>query len=160
MLEGFGNWLALGTGLLILGFVGLWALARLAAASPDLEPVNGRLPPCPRSPNCVSSQADPRDETHYAPPLRFQGDPETAWQRLEAIVARQPRVTVRSRRPGYLHAEFRSKIFGFVDDVQFLLDPDRRLIHFRSASRTGYSDLGVNRRRIGAIRAAFQEATS
>ncbi|BCX82472.1 hypothetical protein MIT9_P2058 [Methylomarinovum caldicuralii] len=158
MLENPENWLTLGVAALGLVFAGLLALARLASASPDLAPADGKLPPCPSSPNCVSSQADPRDETHYLPPLRFQGDPGAAWQRLEAIVARQPRVTVRSRRPGYLHAEFRSKIFGFVDDVQFLPDPERRLIHFRSASRAGYSDLGVNRRRIAAIRAAFQEA--
>lgn len=158
MTAGLGNWLSFGLGMIGLVFLGLWGLARLAAAAPELDPVDGRLPPCPASPNCVSSQADPNDKVHYLAPIGFADDPEAAWRRLQAVVSAQPRVTLRRNEAGYLHAEFRSRVFGFVDDVQFILDPQNRLIHFRSASRTGYSDLGVNRKRIEAIRKAFGEA--
>jgi len=57
----------------------------------------------------------------------------------------------------YLHAETRSFLFRFVDDVEFMMDTDSRVIHVRSASRTGYSDLGVNRRRVERLRRAFND---
>jgi uncharacterized protein (DUF1499 family) len=59
-----------------------------------------------------------------------------------------PRSRLVSSRDGYLHAEFRSRLLGFVDDVEFSIDEAEQLIHFRSASRVGYSDLGVNRKRM------------
>ena len=68
----------------------------------------------------------------------------------------EPRITIVREEEGYMHAEARSLLFRFVDDVEFLLDADNRLIHVRSASRTGYSDLGVNRRRVERIRTAFE----
>jgi len=58
----------------------------------------------------------------------------------------------------YIHAEFTSAVFRFVDDVEFQIDPDTRLVHFRSASRVGRSDLGVNRERMEALRAAFERS--
>lgn len=72
-------------------------------------------------------------------------------ERLKSIVAGMPRAKVVSSTDRYLHAEFTSALFRFVDDVEFLIDPDAKQIHFRSASRVGYSDLGANRRRMEAI---------
>ena len=113
------------------------------------------LAPCPDSPNCVSSLAPDSDREHYIAPFSFSGDPAAAWQRLRTAVLAEKRVTIVQERKGYLHAEMRSLIFRFVDDVEFSLDADAGLINVRSASRVGYSDFGVNRRRMQRIRAAF-----
>ena len=72
-------------------------------------------------------------------------------QRLVAIVREMKRAAVVSVTPSYLHVDFRSALFRFIDDVGFLLDDSARLIYFRSASRTGYYDFGVNRRRMKEI---------
>jgi uncharacterized protein (DUF1499 family) len=114
----------------------------------------GRLAPCPFSPNCVASQADPADATHYIAPIAFKGDAPAAWRALREAVAASARAKIVIERDGYLRAEFTSKIMGFVDDVEFLLDPGARVIHARSASRLGYRDFGVNRARVEALRTA------
>lgn len=97
------------------------------------------------------------DESHAIAPLRFKGEPERAWERLQQALTAVPRLTVVETQSRYLHAEVRSRVFRFVDDLEFLLLPDEHLIHVRSASRTGYSDFGVNRRRVEHIRKAFTE---
>jgi uncharacterized protein (DUF1499 family) len=78
-----------------------------------------------------------------------------AWQRLREVIAARPRARIISETDTWLHAEFTSLVFRFVDDVEFLLDRDAGVIHCRSASRSGRSDFGVNRRRIEELRAAF-----
>ena len=137
----------------------LGSLALLAACAGDrpagLGPQQDGLAPCPSTPNCVSSQAD--DADHRVEPLRFEGAPETALRRLERIIEALPRARVVSRGKDYMHAEFRSRVFGFVDDVEFLLAPADGLIHVRSASRVGYSDLGVNRERVAELRRRFDD---
>ena len=120
----------------------------------NLGPSEGRLSPCGKSPNCVSSQtADPQ---HAVAPLEFTGDPARAFEQLESIVARLPRTQIVAQTGDYLHAECTTRVFRFVDDLEFLLDGPAGLIHVRSASRAGYSDLGVNRRRVETIRSLFQ----
>ena len=113
------------------------------------------LAPCPDSPNCVSSQSPESDHEHYIAPFRFRGDSADAWQRMKAALLAEERVTIVEEREDYLHSEIRSLIFRFVDDVEFSLDVDAGLIHVRSASRVGYSDFGVNRKRVEHIRTAF-----
>ena len=113
------------------------------------------LAPCPDSPNCVSSQAPETDREHYIAPLRFTGDAADAWQRLKVAVLTEKRVTIVAEQADYLHAEMRSLLFRFVDDVEFSLAADAGLIQVRSASRVGHSDFGVNRKRVERIRAAF-----
>ncbi|UCC56493.1 MAG: DUF1499 domain-containing protein [Gammaproteobacteria bacterium] len=112
-----------------------------------------KLAPCPDSPNCVSSLAV--DAEHAVAPLSFNGDPATAWDALKAVVLKQKRTRITRVEDRYLQAECRSLVFRFVDDLAFLLVPDERLIQVRSASRTGHSDFGVNRRRIERIRRDF-----
>ena len=116
----------------------------------------GRLRACPDSPNCVSSQAP--DAAHRVEPIAFAGDPADVLDRLRRAVVSLPRARIVSVGEGYLHAEFTSLLFRFVDDVELLVDPAERLVHVRSASRVGYSDLGANRRRVDAIRRAFERA--
>lgn len=108
---------------------------------------NARLAPCKRTPNCVSSQADPADAEHYIAPIAFQGDAIAAVRKaVEAL----PRTRIISADSHYLYAEFRSRLLRYVDDVEFVSDGN--LIHVRSASRLGRRDFGVNRKRIEKIR--------
>ena len=125
----------------------------LSGAQPrSLGVRDGRLQPCPDSPNCVSSQA--QDRAHIEP-LAFADTPQAARERLESILAGMPRVIIVESTPQYLRAEAASRVFGFVDDLEFHIDAVSRLVHVRSAARLGYSDFGVNRRRIEALRARF-----
>lgn len=116
-----------------------------------------RLAPCPKSPNCVVSQGD-EDAQHAIAPITYTGDPATAMTTLRQVVESQPRSEIIEQTENYLYAEFTSRLMGFVDDVEFYLKPDEPgTIHMRSAARLGESDLGVNRKRMETIRAAFQE---
>ena len=113
----------------------------------------GRLAPCKSTPNCVSSQADAdKDAGHYIAPIRISGSAPDAWAALRSLLRSTPRVNIVADQDGYLYAEFASRTMGFVDDVEFLLDPKAGVIHARSASRLGSSDFGVNRDRIETIR--------
>jgi uncharacterized protein (DUF1499 family) len=85
-------------------------------------------------------------------PLAFESPADDAMRRLQAIVRSMPQSRIVTADDRYLHAEFRSAAFGFVDDVEFLIDERAGVIHFRSAARIGYSDFGVNRRRMERIR--------
>jgi uncharacterized protein (DUF1499 family) len=112
---------------------------------------NGKLAPCPNSPNCVSSQST--DAVHQIAPLTFTSTPEAAIANLKSIIESLPKTQIISESPDYLYAEFKSALLGFVDDVEFYLDRNANVIQVRSASRLGQSDLGVNRQRIETIRA-------
>ena len=112
------------------------------------------IKPCPGSPNCVSTLA--RDRQHGIAPIAFKGSAGAAMQRLLTIVRALPRVTIVESAGNVLRTEFRTLMLRFVDDVAFVVDPNAQLIHFRSASRTGRSDFGVNRKRMEDIRARFQ----
>lgn len=116
---------------------------------------SGKLPPCPDKPNCVSSQST--DQRHAIDPLHYNGSKEKAKRDLIETIETSKRARVVRLEGDYIHAEFTSAFFRFVDDVDLILDDRAKTIHLRSASRVGYSDLGVNRRRIEDIRARFQE---
>lgn len=131
----------------------VWVINHLTPRPAGLGTPDGRLAACPESPNCVHSQAtDPR---HRVPPLPFAGPPEAALQRLKEQLAQTPGTRLVEEDDLYLAYEFRSRLWRFVDDVEFLADATAQVIHVRSASRIGYSDLGANRRRIEAIRRGF-----
>ena len=113
---------------------------------------NGRLAPCPDSPNCVSSQSD--DKKHTIAPLVYNGGKTAAKETLTQVVTSMAGSRVITDEEDYLYVEFKSRVMGFVDDVEFYF-PDESIIHVRSASRMGYSDLGVNRKRIETIQQRF-----
>jgi len=115
-----------------------------------------QLPPCPSSPNCVSTLAPANDERHAIAPYRYRKSRVEAKEALKAAVATLPRTKLAQEDESYLHYEFTSLLLRFVDDVEFLFDDDTKTIHFRSASRTGYGDLGVNRRRMEEIRVMIE----
>ena len=129
---------------------GLWPQP---AEHPQL--VNGKLRPCPGTPNAVCSESD--NPIVRIDPLRFTGSAEQAWEALKRIVEANGGV-VRIREKEYLWSTFLVPVFGFADDVEFRLSPQEGVIHVRSASRLGFSDLGVNRGRVEQLRAAFQAA--
>lgn len=138
----------------VLGWAATMILFSVLAKVPTtLGVTGGRLAPCPASPNCVCSGDE--DAAHSIEPLAFTDSPDDAWSRLGRVVAAYPRTRVVVDRDGYLHAECSSFLFRFVDDLEFLLDREGKMIQVRSASRAGRGDLGVNRARIEAIRAAF-----
>lgn len=114
------------------------------------------LRPCPSSPNCVSSEAgDPR---HRMEPVPYAGSREEAQARLRKIVQAMPRTEIMKEEPGYIEVYFRSRIFGFVDEAEFVFDEVNSLLRFRSGARTGYYDFAVNRSRMQSIAEAFRAA--
>jgi uncharacterized protein (DUF1499 family) len=124
-------------------------LAVFSGTRPDnLGVKDGRFAACKPTPNCVSSQADPADQSHYVEPIAYSG----TMQELRRAVESMTRATVIREEGNYLYAEYKSALMGYVDDVELLLDEKARLVQVRSASRLGRSDFGVNRKRIEELR--------
>ena len=113
------------------------------------------LGPCPSSPNCVSTQTS--DEGHAIAPFRYLKSRAEAKEALKEVIRSLPRTKLVDEDESYLHYEFTSLLIRFVDDVEFLFDDEAKTIHFRSASRTGYGDLGVNRKRMEQVRALVEQ---
>jgi len=111
---------------------------------------DGRLAPSKRSPNCVSSQADPSDREHYIAPIR--GSIATARSAIESY----PRTRVIRAEENYIYAEFRTRLLRYVDDVELYFDG--RVLQVRSCSRLGRRDFGVNRKRVEALRALIESS--
>lgn len=138
---------ALALGLLI-------ALMGCSGTAPDnLGVREGRLAPCPTSPNCVNSQAS--DSAQHIEPLPLKGDRAQTQALLVKLLSSEPRVTLVEQNEHYLRAEFASKLLGFVDDVEFLIGEQH--VDVRSASRLGYSDFDVNRKHIERLRERMSE---
>jgi len=117
--------------------------------SPPLGLMAGHLRPCPASPNCVSSKAAKSDAEHYINPLPIRDG--KSWAKMaSSIESSGGHILVNDGQ--YLHAIFTSSLFRYVDDVEARLDASEHVIHLRSASRVGHSDMGTNRKRIESIR--------
>jgi uncharacterized protein (DUF1499 family) len=128
----------------------------LAGTKPNnLGMATGQLLACPATPNCVNSQS--LDAEHRITPLTYTSSAEDAFNTLKTVVQSFKQSAIAQEIDNYLYAEFTIPVVGFVDDVEFLLDKDAQVIHVRSASRLGESDLGVNRKRIETIRAKFNQ---
>ncbi|MBN1380426.1 MAG: DUF1499 domain-containing protein [Deltaproteobacteria bacterium] len=123
---------------------------------PQIGLVEGKLLPCPDSPNCVSSQSP--IPSRVVLPLPFGGLswPEARERLIKTLMSIEDcrKVTVKE---DYIHAEFASAVFHFTADVEFLADHASQVIQVRSASRTGLWDFGTNRRRAEAIREAYMK---
>ena len=114
------------------------------------------LRPCPSTPNCVSTEAG--DRRHAIAPIAFHGTAEAAQECARSALLGEPRTRIVLEQPGYLRAEARSRVFRFVDDVEVVIDGGARLVRFRSASRVGRGDFGVNRARMERFTRRFREA--
>jgi uncharacterized protein (DUF1499 family) len=134
------------------------AVSVFIAGCSGVRPANlgvrdGKLAPCPSSPNCVSSQST--DKEHAVEPLRYTVPAPQAVADLKKVILGMKRSRIADEYDSYIHAEFTSALWRFVDDVEFYFDDNEKVIHLRSASRLGKSDLGVNRKRVEEIRAAW-----
>lgn len=135
-----------------LCFIGLIIMTSTTSSLAETK----KLPLCPNSPNCVSSQA-PINDSHFIEPFKIIADTEKAWTELKQALLSQPRTVITQETADTVDAEATSLIFRFVDDVKIILDSDNKLIHIRSASRVGYGDFGVNRKRVEQLRSELQQ---
>lgn len=117
---------------------------------------NMQLSPCPDMPNCVCSHQEGEDCGMAA--WEIAGSPKQVVATIKGMLAGEARVELQAEKPHYLHYTFRSRLWGFVDDVEFLVDERAMKVHFRSASRLGYADLGANRRRMERLTKQFRQA--
>ena len=148
------------TGILVLTIGSVLFLLILSIVSrkkPLVGLVNGRLRSCPNRPNCVCSED--KDHPSYIEPVAFSGSAKGKWEKAKQVIRETGGKIVREE-DDYLWAIFRSRIFRFVDDLELRMDEKNRLIHIRSSSRVGYSDMGVNRRRIEDFRLRFNSMKS
>jgi len=150
------------TVIVILTAVVLVRLAMLGQGSKSGQApglVSGKLAACPDNPNCVCSEFG-EDAAHHIAPLDYSGVSEqNAMGELLQIIEDLGGEVVVSN-DGYIAATFSSSLFGFVDDVEFRLEPSEDRIQIRSASRVGHSDLGVNRKRAEAMTSSFDQKRS
>jgi uncharacterized protein (DUF1499 family) len=142
---------------LVLALIIAVGLFSCSGRSAELGVKNGKLARCPQSPNCVSSQS--KDEKHYIEPLYYDVPMQEARETILTVIRSMKRTKIAILMDDYIRAEFVSALFRFVDDVEFYFDDASKTIHLRSASRLGYSDLGVNRKRIEQIRAVYNALT-
>ena len=145
-------------GLITLSVLGLAVVAAFiflgiqsrGASAPGMSETSLRA--CDDKPNCVSSSA-PSNSPHYIAAFQFSaGDEDPLWAKLVKIIEAEGGELNENSRP-YLAATFKSKIFGFIDDFECLLDQDAGVIHVRAGARVGHSDFDVNRKRVEKVRA-------
>jgi len=141
-----------------LGFCSFFFLSPhliLAGVPYNLGLKNQMLAPCPGTPNCVSSQE--KISQNRIQPITFEVSLELAKEKLYRVINSMRGTRIITQDDVYWHVEFTTLLFRFIDDVEFYFDRSQSLIHVRSASRQGYWDLGVNRRRVETIRSRFEE---
>lgn len=126
-----------------------------AGKTPELGIQDGKLFPCPSTPNCVASQG--ADQDHTIAPITYIGSREKARELLTKVLGVVPRTEIVTQQENYIRVKSTSRLMGFVDDTEFYLPEGEPVIHVRAAARLGESDLGVNRRRLEQIRFALQD---
>lgn len=114
------------------------------------------LPPCPNSPNCVSTMSSPGDKRHYMEPIHYSGSPETAKSTIRHIIRQQKYAEIVHEDDNYISTVFTTPVLKFKDDVVFYFG-DHGHVHFRSASRIGKGDMGKNKNRMKEITAQFYD---
>ena len=119
----------------------------------ELGVENGKLAKLPASPNAVSSQTEVEDK--YVEPLAFKTDLATSYQQILSILEQDPSIEILKQQDAYIHAVASTEGIGFKDDLEFYFDRESQVIHYRSASRVGYSDFGKNRARYNEIKKKY-----
>jgi len=118
----------------------------------DLGLQDGKLRPCPDSPNCVSSESDAQGDKEHSIEA-IQGEKAT-WDKLKQVIQHHGG-EIQTDKANYVHATFSSSIFHYVDDLELRFDETNKLVHVRSASRMGKSDFGANRARVEMLKQAL-----
>ena len=132
----------------------LFVLGYLSQSGSPPGLVDGRLSPCPDKPNCVCSESR-RQGAHFVDPLPMTGaSADETLAELQAVVSGLGGESGIANGD-YLAATFTSRLFRFVDDVEFRIDAQAGVVHVRSASRVGHSDLGANLERVESIRSVL-----
>ena len=108
---------------------------------------------CPNSPNCISSLEN--DDKHYLDAIEYSITKEQAKEIIIEIVKEEKNSEIITVEDNYIHVIFKSGVFKFIDDLEFVFSENENTINFRSAARSGYSDFGVNRKRLERIKKEF-----
>jgi uncharacterized protein (DUF1499 family) len=145
--------------LMLIAFVGIFVLGLISQSGEASGLIEARLASCPDKPNCICSEVD-SDISHYVEPIDFsQSNPSDVLAGLKIIVEEMGgRIQVEN--DNYLAATFTSSFFRFVDDLEIRIDADQKMIHLRSAARVGYSDRGVNKKRVEQLKSLYQKKTN
>lgn len=114
----------------------------------ELGLVNNKFKACPEKPNCVSTMESTEDDEHYIAPVEVRAPVYTVKNIIKVIAAKN-NMLLKKEGPNYLYYTYKSKLVGFVDDIEFAIIDQK--VHARSASRVGYSDLGANRNRVAPM---------
>lgn len=130
-------------------------LAKMAKQPTNLGVQNGQLTPCPGSPNCVTTQSNHPSSKMEA--IAYEGTLADNMTKLKNVIEQFSKTNIISEKENYLHVTFGTPIFNYIDDVEFYFDDANKLLHFRSASRIGYSDMGVNKKRMQKVTARFAQ---
>ena len=156
------KWLLIILAVMVLGATGAGQIGLFRSSAPtDLGVRGGKLKPPSATDNSVSSQAalypdhPQRQYAAIAPLLLLRGDGPMTIAKIKLVVEPMAGATIVKSDADYLYAQYTTPLMKFVDDVEFWYDPAAQAIQVRSASRVGKSDLGVNRKRIEAVRAAL-----
>jgi len=134
-----------------------WYNAEYSSAK-TLGLIQGQLTECSKNPNCVSSQTTQRSK--YIAPINASDTPELTWLMLRDVVDNMPQALLITENEIYRHYQFTTPLMGFIDDVELVFDRTENLIHVKSASRVGQSDMGANRNRVALLRESLDEALS
>jgi len=137
------------------GFIAMSLFSFSGTRPANLGVKDGRLAPCPSTPNCVSSDA--AESVHAIAAFQLVALPADSWRALRTALDSLPRTKIITASEDYLHAECSSAIFGFVDDLELQLRPSQNSIAVRSAARLGRSDFGVNRKRVENLHLLLQQ---
>lgn len=150
------KWLFIVLGLAIVTYFGARIFIDVMSHRPAaLGVTEGQLVPCPDSPNCVSTQADPADEQHYIEPMTYTGESAVAMDNMIEAIESMKGSEIITREPNYIYAEYTTAMMHYIDDVEVYIDDTEKQIHLRSASRLGHSDLGKNRARLEELINAY-----
>lgn len=158
------KWVLVVVLVVVLGAIAAGQAGLLQGTAPnDLGVRDGRLKPPSNTDNSVTSQAGlypdhPQRAYSDIAPLPLRGDGPATLARIRTVVAAMDGAKIVKSEPDYLYAQYTTRLMKFVDDVEFWVDPKAQVIQVRSASRVGKGDMGVNRKRIEAVRAALAAA--
>lgn len=158
------KWLLIVTVVLVVCAIAAGQLGLLKGSAPtDLGAHGGKLKELSSTPNSISSQASlypdhPQQRYSTIAPLALRGDGLATLAKIKTLVEAMSGSKIVKSEPAYLYAEFTTPLMKYVDDVEFWFDPSSNVIQVRSASRLGKSDLGANRKRVEAVRAALAVA--
>ncbi len=158
------KWVLIVVAVVVLSGIGAGQLGWFHSSAPtDIGVHDGRLKPPSNTDNSVTSQAalypdHPQRSYSTIAPLALRGDGPATLAKVKAIVEATPGAQVVTSKPDYLYAQVTTPLMKFVDDVEFWFDPTAQVVQVRSASRVGKSDMGVNRKRVEAVRAALATA--